>query len=57
MRDTANGPIHTAVLSDSHTVHLLNAGDLIGGYRVLEVNENSVTLADASGARYVLRLR
>ena len=57
VRDTANGPIHTAVLSDSHTVHLLNTGDVIGGYQVLEVNDNSVTLADASGARYVLRLR
>jgi hypothetical protein len=48
--------VHTAVLSDGYTVHLVKAGDTLGGYRVVEVTESSVTLADADGAAYVLRL-
>ncbi|MGH9173628.1 MAG: hypothetical protein ACRD1H_04695 [Vicinamibacterales bacterium] len=55
--DTAAGPIYTAVVSDGNTVHLVKAGDTVDGYTVIEVNERSVTLADASGSRYVLRLR
>ena len=51
-----NGPTHTAVLSDGTTVHLVKAGDSIAGYRVVEVTESSVTLADADGARQTLRL-
>jgi hypothetical protein len=31
-------------------------GDLLGGYTVIEMTDTSVTLADASGARYVLNL-
>jgi hypothetical protein len=48
--------VHTAVLSDGYTVHLVKAGDTVGGYRVVEVTETSVTLAGADGAAYVLRL-
>ena len=55
--NTAQGLVHTAVLSDGNTVHLRKAGDAIGGFQVIEVNESSATLADAAGARYVLRLR
>lgn len=54
--DVAGILVHTAVLSDGYTVHLVKAGDTVGGYRVVEVTESSVTLADADGAAYVLRL-
>jgi hypothetical protein len=55
--ETPSGFLHTAVLSDGNTVHLARAGDTVGGYRVVEVDDNSVTLADASGDRHVLRLK
>ena len=55
--DTARGPLYTAVLSDGNTVHLLKAGDTIGRYQVVEVNDHSVTLTDPSAARYVLQLK
>lgn len=54
--DVAGNPVHTAVLSDGYTVHLVKAGDTVGGYRVLEVTESSVMLEAADGAAYVLRL-
>jgi hypothetical protein len=54
--DVAGNLVHTAVLSDGSTVHLVKAGDTVGGYRVVEVTESSVTLADGDGAAYVLRL-
>ena len=56
-RSTPAGVVHTAVLSDRQTVHLVKAGDAIGGYQVIAVTENSVTLGDASGAEYLLRLK
>ena len=31
--DTAGGPLHTAVLSDGNTVHLVKAGDTMAGIR------------------------
>lgn len=55
--ETSAGLIYTAVLSDGNTVHLVKAGDAIGGYTAVDVNESSVTLADASGSRYLLRLK
>jgi len=57
VREMPSGPVHTAVLSDGNTVHLVKAGDTIGGYQVIDVTETSTTLADAAGTRYVLRLR
>jgi hypothetical protein len=49
--------VFTAVLSDGNTVHLVNAGQTVGGYTVVTVTEDSVTLADAQGAQTILRLR
>jgi hypothetical protein len=49
--------VRTAVLSDGTTVHLVKAGGTIGAYAVVAVDANAVTLADASGARFVIRLR
>lgn len=56
-RQADDSAIHTAILSDGTTVHLLTAGDSIGGYTVTLVTERDVTLEDASGRRFVLRLR
>jgi hypothetical protein len=55
--ETPQGEVFTAVLSDGNTVHLVKAGHTVGGYTVLEVTENSITLADAAGAQHVLRMR
>src|SRR5262245_46745227 len=54
---SADGVVLTAVLSDGNTVHLVNAGQTIGGYKVIAVTEDSVTLADPAGQQTILRLR
>ncbi len=51
------GEIHTAILADGEAVHVVKVGDRVAGYDVVDVTDSSVTLADASGLRYVLRLR
>ena len=55
--ESPQGLILTAVLSDGKTVHLVKAGEEVGGYKVVAVTEDSVTLADAKGMEAVLRLR
>jgi hypothetical protein len=54
---SAAGVLLTAVLSDGNTVHLVNAGQTIAGYKIVTVTEDSVTLADAAGQQTILRLR
>jgi hypothetical protein len=54
---TDQGMLHTAVLSDGNTVHLVKAAEAVGGYTVVAITEDSVTLADAQGSQTVLRLR
>jgi hypothetical protein len=54
---SADGVILTAVLSDGNTVHLVNAGQTVGGYKVVDVTEDSITLADSAGQQTILRLR
>jgi hypothetical protein len=51
------GDARTAVLSDGTSVHLVTTGQPIGAYTVVAVSESSVTLADAAGEQFVLRLR
>ena len=51
------GDERTAVLSDGSTVHLVTAGQTVGGYSVVSVADDSVTLADAAGEQFVIRLR
>jgi hypothetical protein len=51
------GDVKTAVLSDGRTVHLVKTGEQLGGYTVAAVDDDAVTLLDASGARFVIRLR
>jgi hypothetical protein len=53
----ATGDVRTAVLSDGSTVHLVKAGQSIGAYTVVAVADDSVTLADPAGERFVIRLR
>jgi len=53
----AGSVLLTAVLSDGNTVHLVNAGQTIAGYKIVTVTEDSVTLADAAGQQTILRLR
>ena len=54
---SADGVLLTAVLSDGNTVHLVNAGQTLAGYKIVTVTEDSVTLADAAGQQTTLRLR
>jgi hypothetical protein len=51
------GPVWSAVISDGRTVHLVTVGQSVAGYSVVAVTENSVTLADATGAQWTLRLQ
>jgi hypothetical protein len=51
------GETRTAILSDEQDVHLVTVGDRIGGYDIVEMTDHSVTLAEPSGLRWVLRMR
>ena len=53
----ADEVVRTAVLSDGTTVYLVKAGETVGAYSVVAVDAYAVTLADAAGARFVIRLR
>ena len=50
------GPVWSAVISDGRTVYLVAIGESVAGYSVVTITEDSVTLADAAGARWMLRL-
>jgi hypothetical protein len=51
------GEVRTAVLAEGQRVHIVKPGDTIGGYTVVGVTDDSVTLSEASGLQHVLRLR
>jgi hypothetical protein len=53
----STGGVRTAVLSDGRTVHLANVGDIVNGYSIVEISEDAVTIADASGAQWKLKMR
>ena len=55
--DTPQGPVRTAIISDGSTVHLVKAGETVAGYSVIDVAEDSVTLANAAGAQWTLKLK
>jgi hypothetical protein len=48
--------VRTAVISDGRTVHLVKVGETVNGYAVVEISEDSVTIGDASGAQWKLRM-
>jgi hypothetical protein len=49
--------VRTAVISDGTTVHLVKEGEVVNGYAVVEITDDAVTIADASGAQWKLRMR
>jgi hypothetical protein len=51
------GPVWSAVMSDGRTVYLVKIGESVAGYSVMAITEDSVTIADAAGAQWKLRLR
>jgi hypothetical protein len=51
------GPVWSAVISDGGTVHLVMVGESVTGYTVVAITEDSVTIADAAGAQWKLRLQ
>jgi hypothetical protein len=51
------GDTRTAILAAGPAVHLVKIGDKVAGYDIVDVTDDSVTLVDAAGARFVLRLR
>ena len=52
-----SGTTRTAILSEGQDVHVVKIGDRVGNYDIVDITDNSVTLGEASGLRYVLRLR
>jgi hypothetical protein len=55
--NTEQGTVHTAVIADGYTVHLVKVGQSVMGYTVVAIAEDAVTLADAAGTQRVLRFR
>lgn len=49
--------VRTAVISDGTTVHLVKVGETVGGYAVVEISADAVTIGDASGAQWKLRMK
>jgi hypothetical protein len=56
--DTPDGPVRTAVVSGTHGIALVKAGDLLPtGLVVVRVGEDHIVLADPAGTETVLRLK
>jgi hypothetical protein len=53
----STGGVHTAVISDGTTVHLVKVGETVRGYAVVEISDDAVTIGDASGAQWKLRMK
>jgi len=54
---TAGEPLRTAVVSDGTTVHLVKVGERVTGYAVVAITDDAVTIEDATGQQWVLRLK
>lgn len=56
---TMVGPatIYTAIIGDGTTVHLVKEGETVAGYAVVAITDDSVTVANAAGARWLLKLK
>ncbi len=55
--NTSSGVVLTAVILDDSGVHLAKIGDVVSGYRVVAITEDSATIADAADAQWKLTLR
>jgi Tfp pilus assembly protein PilP len=53
----STGGVRTAVISDGTTVHLVKVGETVSGYAVVEISDDAVTIGDASGAQWKLRMK
>ena len=53
----STGDVRTAGISDGRTVHLVKVGETVSGYEMVEIAEETVTIADASGAQWQLRMK
>ncbi len=53
----STGDVRTAVISDGTTVHLVKVGGTVNGYAIVEITDDAVTVADASGAQWKLRMK
>jgi Tfp pilus assembly protein PilP len=53
----STGGVRTAVIADGTTVHLVKVGETVNGYSVVEITDDAVTIEDASGAQWKLRMR
>ena len=51
-----SGETRTAILTDGQAVHVLRLGDRVNGYEIVEITDDSATLANGE-LRYRLRLR
>jgi hypothetical protein len=54
---TEGGLVRTAVIGDGTTVHLVKVGETVSGYAVVEITDDTVTLANAAGAQWQLKLK
>lgn len=54
---TPAGPVRTAIVSDGTTVHLVKVGEVMRGYAVIEITDDAVTIENAAGAQWTLRLK
>jgi hypothetical protein len=55
--NSSAGRVWSAVISDGRTVHIVGVGESLAGYSVVAITEDSVTMADASGMQWTLRLQ
>jgi hypothetical protein len=53
----STGGVRTAVIADGTTVHLVKVGETVNGYAVVEIADDAVIIADASGAQWRLRMK
>jgi hypothetical protein len=51
------GESRTAVLAEGQKVHIVKPGDVVDGFTVVAITDDSVTVAASSGLQHVLRLR
>ena len=52
----STGDTRTAVISDGADIYLVKIGETVGGYAVVAIAETTITIADAAGAEWLLRM-
>lgn len=54
---TDAGAVRTAIISDGRTVYLAKLGETVTGYVVVAITDDTVTIEDAAGKSWILRLK